>query len=75
MTFAAFYTVQNIDSTTFYPHSSDSVVFRTHKNDRYGFLEIDTCRANSPENCKSIFFVGLMPKIIFPGKEVQDGGG
>jgi hypothetical protein len=76
MTFAAFYTVQNIDSTTFYAHSSDSAVFWTHRNDHCGFLEIETCRPNSPENRQNpSFFVGIMPTIIFPGREVEDGGG
>ncbi len=75
MTFAAYYTVQNIDSTNFYPHSSDSVVFRTHRNDHYGFLEIETCRANRPKNWKNPSFFGLMSTIIFTGKEVEDGGG
>jgi len=57
MAFAALYTIQNIDSTTFYPHSSDSVVFLTHRIDGCGFLEIDACSANSLENWQNAPFL------------------
>jgi hypothetical protein len=60
----------------FYAYSSDRIVFQTDRNDRCGFLEIETCRPNSPENWQHpSFFVGIMPTIIFPEMEVEDGGG
>jgi hypothetical protein len=73
--FAAFYTVQNIDSTIFYAYSSDSI-FPDPSNDCCGFREIEIYHPNSPENWQNpSFYVGIMPTIIFPGMEVEDGGG
>jgi hypothetical protein len=73
--FTAFYTVQNIDSTIFM-HTAQIAFFRTHRNDRCGFLEIEIYHPNSPENWQNpSLYVGIMPTIIFPGLEVEDGGG
>jgi hypothetical protein len=59
----------------FYAYSSDSEVFRAHRNDRYGFLENDVASKWSWKLTTSIFFVGMMTTIILPGMEVEVGGG
>lgn len=73
--FAAFYTVQNIDSTIFM-HKAQVAFFRTHRNDRRRFPQIEIYHLNSPKNWQNpSFYVGIMPTIIFPGMELEDGGG
>jgi hypothetical protein len=68
-----FYSLSNVNSIIFYAYSSDSEVFRAHRNDRYGFLEMDVASKWPQKLTTSIFFVGMMPTIILPRMEVEDG--
>ena len=69
-------TPYRISIQLFFMLTDQIAFFRTHRNDRCGFPEIEIYHPNSPENWQNpSFYVGIMPTIIFPGMELEDGGG